>query len=209
MTILLATTSKHKAEEIAALLADIPDLTLETLNDYPATEAPEETGETMADNARLKAEFYAQRFERLVLADDSGLEVDALDGEPGVHSARWSDGSDRDRLLALLVRMADVPEDERTARYRCTLCLATPEKILLETEGICEGEIAFEARGENGFGYDPAFGITLGTGADSQWVGKTMGEVPPAIKAGVSHRARAVRLLAENLPALLLASNFF
>ncbi|RYX86823.1 non-canonical purine NTP pyrophosphatase [bacterium] len=199
MTILLATTSQHKAGEIAAMLSGVPDLQLQTLNDFPATEAPEEDGATMADNARIKAEFYSQHFGVRVLADDSGLEVDALNGEPGVHSARWSEGSDSDRMLAILDRMIDVPVEERGARYRCTLCLATPDGIEWEAEGVCEGEIALEARGTGGFGYDPIFGITLATGADSEYVGKTGGEVSPEVKATVSHRARAVRQFVEYL----------
>jgi XTP/dITP diphosphohydrolase len=201
MTILLATTSAHKAQEIAELLAETPDLQLETLNDYPATEAPEEDGETMAENARIKAQFYAQHFGVTVLADDSGIEVDALDGEPGVHSARWAEGSDADRVLALLSRLSEVGEQERGARYRCALCLASPSEILVETEGTCEGAIAFAPEGQNGFGYDPVFQITLATGAANEWVGKTIAQAPPEVKAGVSHRARAVRELAKKLHA--------
>lgn len=199
MTILLATTSAHKAREIAELLAQTPALELQTLNDYPATEAPEEDGETMAENARIKAQFYAQHFGATVLADDSGLEVDALDGEPGIHSARWAEGSDADRVTALLERLSEVDEEERGARYRCALCLASPAEILVETEGTCEGAIAFAPEGENGFGYDPVFQITLATGAASEWVGKTMAQAPPEVKAGVSHRARAVQELALKL----------
>jgi XTP/dITP diphosphohydrolase len=196
MTILIATTSAHKAGEIAALLADIPDLKLETLSDYPATEAPDENGASMAENARIKANYYASHFGKTVLADDSGLEVDALDGQPGVHSARWSEGSDADRARAILERLNSVPEAARGARYRCALCLSSPEAIILETEATCEGAIALEAAGEGGFGYDPIFQITLATGAPAEFVGKTLGQVAPHVKAQVSHRARAVRHLA-------------
>jgi XTP/dITP diphosphohydrolase len=201
MTILIATTSLHKAHEITELLAD-SGLQIETLNDYPATEAPEEDGETMADNARLKAQYYALHFGRTVLADDSGLEVDALDGEPGVRSARWADGSDADRVRALLDRMTDITEDERGARYRCALCLATPDEILLESEGTCEGAIGFLAEGFEGFGYDPVFKITLATGASSEFVGQTLGQVSPQVKAQVSHRAHAVKALAAQMKSL-------
>ena len=204
MKILLATTSAHKAREIAELLAEVPDLTLETLAEYPATEAPLEDGDSMQANARIKAEFYAQHFGTRVLADDSGLEVDALDGAPGVHSARWAQGSDADRVTALLGELDGVPEEHRGARYRCALCLCDPCAvngcdIVAEVEGVCEGAIHLEPRGDGGFGYDPIFEITLGTGAESTWVGQTMGQVPPAVKAGVSHRARAVRTLAREL----------
>lgn len=200
MTILLATTSAHKAREIAALLHDC-DFQLETLSDYPATEAPDEDGDTMAQNARLKAQFYAAHFGKTVLADDSGLEVDALNGQPGVHSARWLEGSDADRNRALLDKMSEIEIEHRGARYRCALCLASPDQILLETEATCEGAIAGLGEGFNGFGYDPIFQITLATGANSQFVGQTLAQVPPAIKAGVSHRAGAVRILAEKLRA--------
>jgi XTP/dITP diphosphohydrolase len=199
MTILLATTSAHKAGEIAALLADLSDLQLETLSDYPATEAPEEDGNTMAQNARLKAQFYAAHFGKTVLADDSGLEVDALEGEPGVHSARWHEGSDADRNRALLDKMSEIPVEQRGARYRCALCLASPTEILHEVEATCEGAIAPLSEGFGGFGYDPIYQITLATGADAAYVGQTMAQVPPEIKASVSHRAGAVQLLAAKL----------
>ena len=198
--ILLATTSAHKAREIAELLADVPDLQLETLADYAATEAPEEDGDSMQANARIKAEFYAQHFGTRVLADDSGLEVDALDGAPGVHSARWAPGSDAERATALLRELEGVPEEHRGARYRCALCLFEQNSgVAIETEGVCEGAIHLEARGAGGFGYDPIFEITLATGAEAQWVGQTMAQVPGAVKASVSHRARAVRALAQQL----------
>jgi len=204
VNILLATTSQHKAREIAELLADVPDLKLETLADYAATEAPEEDGDSMQQNARIKAEFYAQHFQTRVLADDSGLEVDALDGAPGVRSARWAPGSDADRMMALLNELIGVPEEHRGARYRCALCLFDPSCLentddIIETEGVCEGAIHLQPQGEGGFGYDPIFEITLATGAQSQWVGQTMGQVPSEVKASVSHRARAVRALAQQL----------
>ncbi len=199
MTILLATTSAHKAGEIAELLSGFPDLKLETLSDYPATEAPEEDGDSMAQNARIKAQFYAAHFGKTVLADDSGLEVDALGGEPGIHSARWMAGSDADRNRTLLDKISEVEAEHRGTRYRCALCLASPTEILLETEATCEGAIALLAEGFGGFGYDSIFQITLATGADSEYVGQTLAQVPPNVKASVSHRAGAVKLLAEKL----------
>ncbi len=201
MKLLLATTSSGKAREIAEMLRDIPDLELENLSDYPATEAPDENADTMAGNARIKAEFYAEHFGVRVLADDSGLEVDALDGAPGVYSARWFGGTGQEKNGALLSRLLDVPTENRGARYRCALCLASPDGIEWEGEATCEGEIALEPKGENGFGYDPIFGITLASGADSEFVGQTMAQVPASVKAGISHRGRAVALLAEHLKA--------
>ncbi len=199
MTILIATTALYKAREIAALLADLPGIQLENLGDYPATEAPDEDQDTMAGNARLKAGFYAAHFGKVVLADDSGLEVDALNGEPGVHSARWMEGSDADRNRALLDKMSEVEIENRGARYRCALCLASPTEIICETEATCEGAIALLSEGFGGFGYDPIFQITLATGADAKFVGQTLAQAPPEVKASVSHRAGAVRLLAEKL----------
>lgn len=195
MRITIATTSRHKAEEIRDLLADVQGLEILTLADYPAVPAPEEDGATMAANALIKARYYAAALGGLVLADDSGLEVDALNGAPGVHSARWTEGSDEDRTNALLNRLEEVGEEVRTARYRCSLCLASGHDILFQSEGTCEGEIALTVRGSNGFGYDPVFEISSQTGAPAEWLGHTLGEAPPAVKAMVSHRARAVRQL--------------
>ena len=199
MKLLLATTSSGKAREIADILRDVPGLELETLDQYPSTEAPDEDADTMQGNAKIKAEFYAEHFGVRVLADDSGLEVDALDGAPGVHSARCLTGPGHEKNAALLSRLLDIPVENRGARYRCALCLATPDAVEWEDEATCEGEIALESKGENGFGYDPIFGITLATGASSEFVGLTIAQVPPQIKAGISHRARAVRLLEKHL----------
>ena len=123
-------------------------------------------------------------------------------GAPGVFSKRFSvEGTDAANNALLLRKLADTPEAGRTARYRCTLCLATPEKILYEVEGTCEGMIGYEPLGENGFGYDPIFQITLGTGTTEEYLGKTIAQAPPEVKASVSHRANAVRQLAEKLKA--------
>jgi XTP/dITP diphosphohydrolase len=195
MKILLATTSTHKAQEIAELLAPLRDLELSTLQDTGPVDAPEETGLTMAENALLKAKYYAGRYHATVLADDSGLEVDALDGLPGVHSARWLEGTDEERTRGVLERLQGVPPESRTARYRCALCLATPHAVLAQCEATCEGAIATQERGTNGFGYDPIFVITSQTKAPKEWLGATLGEASAAVKAGLSHRARAVQEL--------------
>jgi XTP/dITP diphosphohydrolase len=192
MKLLLATGNAHKVTEIADLLRDVADLKIVSLRDFPQIEMPEETGSTMRENARLKAKHCARESGLPSLADDSGIEVDALNGAPGVHSARWVEGSDADRTNALLQRLASTRDEERTARYRCAICTAWPDGTLLESEGTCEGRITREWRGENGFGYDPVFEITSATGAPHEYSGKTMGEVPPHVKAQVSHRARAV-----------------
>ena len=203
MTILLATANAHKIEEISAMLRNIPHLEIVDLRELGVV-MPPETGSTMRENARIKARSVMQQTGLISLADDSGIEVDILDGEPGVRSARWINGSDDDRTLALLARVDAAVEaanatsstrcnDEmRTARYRCAICVAFPDGKVLETEGTCEGRIAHAPRGENGFGYDPIFEITPATGAPIEYSNCTMAEVSSEVKAQVSHRARAI-----------------
>ena len=198
MKLLLATANSHKIQEITALLAETP-IEIVSLRDFPGVQLPEETGATMAENARLKAEFCARATGLAALSDDSGIEVDFLDGAPGVYSARWVEGSDADRTAALLDRLQNVPNAERGARYRCAICIASPTGTVLETEATCDGEINLAPRGANGFGYDPIFEITPATGAPNEWLGQTMAEAPPEVKALVSHRARAVRKMLATL----------
>lgn len=198
MQLLLATANPHKIREIEDLLAG-SEVTLISLRDFPALEMPEETGTTMAANARLKAVYCAEKTGLPSLADDSGVEVDFLNGEPGVYSARWVEGSDEDRTLAVLSRLAGVPDDSRGARYRCVICVASPNGTVLESEAACEGRISHIPRGQNGFGYDPIFEITPATGTTPEWIGKTIAEAPPEVKAGVSHRARALRKMLATL----------
>jgi len=204
MKLLLATANPHKLHEIAALLQDVPGLELVSLQDFPAVVMPDETGLTMRDNARLKAEHCTRMTGLPSLADDSGIEVDALNGAPGVYSARWVEGSDADRTQALLDRLRGVPAEGRTARYRCAVCAAkiaadAAEPSFTEVEAICEGRITDAPRGQNGFGYDPIFEITAATVAPPEWLGRTMAEAPPALKAEVSHRARAVAAIKPHL----------
>lgn len=190
MNLLIATANAHKVEEISRLLG--ANYELVSLREFPDLEMPAETGMTMAQNARIKAQACAQASGLPALADDSGIEVDALDGAPGVYSARWVEGTDADRTQALLDKLAQVAAPERGARYRCAICVAFPDGSVLETEGTCEGQIALEPRGENGFGYDPVFKITATTGAPFAYEGLTMAQVSPEIKAQISHRARAL-----------------
>lgn len=191
MKLLLATANAHKIREIEDLLA-ASEIQLVSLRDFPDIEMPEETGTTMAANARIKALYCAEKTGLPSLADDSGIEVDFLNGEPGVYSARWVEGSDEDRTLAILSRLAGVPDDGRSARYRCVICVASPTGTVLESEAVCEGRINHAPRGQNGFGYDPIFEITGSTGTAPEWMGKTFAEAPPEVKADVSHRARAL-----------------
>lgn len=199
MKILIATANAHKVEEISALMGDTFELI--SLREYPNLEMPAETGATMPENARLKAVHCARESGLPALADDSGIEVDALGGAPGVLSARWIEGSDEERTRALLGKLQG--NKNRAARYRCAICLAFPDGKIVETEATCEGQIAERESGENGFGYDPIFELTEMTGAPAEYSGRTMAQVPNEIKAQTSHRARAV----EKMKILLIQNS--
>jgi XTP/dITP diphosphohydrolase len=196
MKLVIATSNTGKLKEMQQLLSST-SWEIVSLADFPPFEMPPENGETMAQNARIKAVFCAHKLQCACLADDSGLEVDALNGEPGIHSARWHPGTDQERSAALLQRLKDVPLAERAARFRCTLCLAWDSEKIDEAEATCEGRIALSPRGDNGFGYDPIFEITSQTGAAPALIGQTMAEIVASEKANLSHRARAVRLLLQ------------
>jgi XTP/dITP diphosphohydrolase len=198
--LLVATNNPGKVREYEELLDDLPvEIT------FPAREGlvleVEESGDTFEGNARLKALAYAHASGLLTLADDSGLEVDALDGAPGVRSARYAGPgtTDADRYRKLLAALRDVPAGGRTARFRCVVALAQPGGLVRTVAGICEGEIGFEPRGEHGFGYDPVF-VVQGYG------GQTMAELSSDLKNRISHRGRAAvaarPLLAELLPSV-------
>lgn len=194
--LLIATHNQGKAREYRELLVGLP-LEVTYLDAEGITHEVDETGATMEANARLKAGEYAQLSGLWTWADDSGLEVDALDGAPGVYSARYAGAgkTDVDRYRKLLDALTGVPWDKRTARFRCAVALATPEGDMRVTEGVCEGVIAFGPAGSNGFGYDPVFYMP-----EHQ---ATMAQLPQEVKNQVSHRARAsekaVGLLREML----------
>jgi XTP/dITP diphosphohydrolase len=184
MKLLVATQNRGKAREFQALLAP-----LNTDICFPSdtglhVEVPED-GDTYADNAGQKALAYARDSGLLTLADDSGLEVDALDGAPGIHSARYAPGHDIDRVEALLAHLRDVPVEQRTARFRCVVVIASPDgETTHSAEGVCEGRIAFEPVGRGGFGYDPVFFLPERN--------CTMAQLSQEEKNRISHRARAV-----------------
>jgi XTP/dITP diphosphohydrolase len=194
--LLVATNNPGKVREYQALLKGLP-LTLT----YPAQEGidieVEEIGSTFAQNARLKATAYARTSGLLTLADDSGLEVDALGGEPGTRSARFAGqgASDEDRYRLLLSKLEGVPWQQRTARFRCVIAVARPQGEVHTAQGTCEGLIAFEPRGEHGFGYDPVFYVPER--------GQTMAELEPEVKNRISHRARAAEGARRILQELL------
>ncbi len=190
--IVVATRNRGKVTEIAAALAALP-VEILSLDQYPAIPDAEESGDTFAANAILKATHYALHTGRPCLADDSGLEVDALNGAPGVYSARYAGpGADDVACNAkLLTALAGVPESGRTARFRCVLAYVDPNGTLLTAEGTCEGLILTAPRGTGGFGYDPLF---LFPGAN-----KTLAEMAVAEKNAVSHRGQALRNMATIL----------
>ena len=186
MQLLIATHNHGKLVEYQEMLTNLP-FELVTLDEVGIPDDVEENGETFAENARAKALEYARRSGLLTLADDSGLEVDALDGEPGVHSKRYAgeNKSDPERIAFLLDKLRGKPRDKRTARFRCAIAMATPRGELHECDGSCEGLIEFAPRGTNGFGYDPIFLFPER--------GKTMAELSSAEKNAISHRARATK----------------
>jgi len=186
--LVIGTHNRNKAGEIARIL-DSPGLELLTLEAFPGAPEPVEDGATFEENAVKKAAELADALGMLVAADDSGLEVDALDGRPGVLSARYGGehGNDPRNIERLLREMQDVPREKRAARFRCVAALAEPGRLLATTEGRLEGRIAEEPRGCNGFGYDPVFVVP--------GLGKTCAELEPEEKNLISHRGQAFRKL--------------
>lgn len=191
-TVIIATKNKGKAKEFEKLFLP-KGLTVKTLLDYPELEDVEETGSTFEENAILKAETIARTLGVRVIADDSGLEVDALDGRPGVYSARYAglEKDDEANIDKVLEELKDVPENERTARFCCALAMAEPGIDTLTVFGTCEGRILRERRGTNGFGYDPIFFAVS--------EGKSMAELSSEEKNRISHRANAIRKLEHAL----------
>ena len=199
MKIVVATKNAHKVKELSEMLA-LDGLSLVTLSDMGFTGEIEENGSTFAENALIKARTAARLYGLPALADDSGLCVDALDGEPGIYSARYAsaDGenaSDAANVEKLLEKLKSIPSGERTARFVCAIALVTPDGSEKVVTGACEGVITSEVRGKGGFGYDPVFYYVPYC--------KTFGEATEEEKNKVSHRANAVRLIREELLKLL------
>ncbi|HEY50347.1 MAG TPA: XTP/dITP diphosphatase [Dehalococcoidia bacterium] len=190
--LLLGTNNQAKVREYRSLLPDL-DYEIVTLAEQGISVAVEEVGESLEENARLKATVIAEKSRLLTLADDSGLEVDALGGEPGRLSARYAgqNATDRDLIAYLLQRLDGVPWENRTARFRCVIALATPEGKVELCSGECPGLITFEPHGKHGFGYDPIFYLPE--------LDKTMAELPLEEKNKISHRGRAARKAAQFL----------
>ena len=194
--IVLGSTNRGKLRELQALLAGQP-VEIRCLDAYPDAQPPEETALSFAENARDKATALAAQLGVWVLADDSGLCVDALGGQPGVRSARYSDphATDERNVTKLLAALAATDDADRGAKFVCAMVLASPQRVLLEAHGTCRGLITRQPQGNNGFGYDPVFYYPD--------FGTTFAEAPAEAKNAVSHRGKALRALAEQLPALM------
>ncbi|MBN1788778.1 MAG: XTP/dITP diphosphatase [Sedimentisphaerales bacterium] len=200
MEILIATTNPGKLAEISAMLN--VNIDFKSLSDFPDIKEIPEDGQTFAQNAQKKSLGYAKQTGLWTLADDSGLVIDALDGAPGVNSARFSGEKEKNRqlldhknMVKVLDLMKDVPKEKRTARFVCHLCLASPEKVLIETEGKLEGIITEKETGSNGFGYDPVFFLPE--------LNKTVAQLSAEEKNSLSHRGNAVKKFSPLLQQLI------
>ena len=194
--LLVATTNRGKVAEYISLLSGL-DLELVTLDQAGISQKAEEIYSTYAENAHAKARFYSGLSGLLTLADDSGLEVDVLGGAPGVKSSRYAgnNASDADRITFLLNKLKGVPPEKRQAKFKCVIAIASPGGCIEAISGECEGIIALEPRGENGFGYDPIFYLPQ--------YGKTIAELPAELKNEISHRGCAARKAREVLARML------
>lgn len=194
-TVIVATKNAGKAKDFVKIFEPY-GVKVKTLLDFPELADIEETGTTFEENAVIKAEAVCKQFQQIVIADDSGIMIDALDGRPGVYSARYageekSDEANNDKVLE---EMKNVEEKERTARFYCAIAVAFPNKPTITVNGTCEGMILFERRGENGFGYDPIFYVSA--------LKKSMAELTPEEKNQISHRANAMKKLEGQLTEL-------
>jgi XTP/dITP diphosphohydrolase len=198
--LVIASHNRSKSREICALLAEgLRDLPVEIglLADYPNAPVPEEDGNTYAENAAIKARACAQFTGAISLADDAGLEIDAMNGQPGIHSRRFA-GEETPfsvKMGIILERLHAVPDEWRTARFHCAVAIAMPNGELYLFEDTLEGRIAHAPRGQYGFGYDPIFYLPA--------FGCTLAELPPAFKNRISHRAKVMRQVIPKLRELL------
>ncbi|SER88854.1 XTP/dITP diphosphatase [Psychrobacillus sp. OK032] len=194
--IIIATKNKGKAKDYEALFGPLGYEVL-TLHDVADDMDVEETGSTFEENALLKATALANHLQTMVIADDSGLEIDALDGRPGIYSARYAgeEKSDEANIDKVLEELKDVKESERSARFVCAIAVASPTSEPFTVRGTCEGIIASERKGTNGFGYDPIFFVPAEN--------KMMAELTAEEKGAISHRGNALQLLATNLDDLV------
>jgi XTP/dITP diphosphohydrolase len=197
VTLVIGTRNRKKGAELAELL-EPHGFHVVTLDDFPNAIEVVEDGDSFAANAALKATRQARHLARWVLADDSGLEVDALAGAPGIFSARFAGPNATDEMnnAELLSRLGDLPLEQRTARYVCHVTVAEPSgRIRAESHDVCHGRIRFEPAGSNGFGYDPLFEVVE--------YHRTFGELGPHVKRAISHRSRALRAIVPKLLEIL------
>lgn len=193
MKLVLATRNQGKVREIAEILKDQNGVELLSLQNYPDAPDVVEDGKTYEENAIKKASTLAEYTGHLTIADDSGLEVDALDGAPGVHSARYAgeNAADQDRIVKLLETLQNIPDERRSGRFICAVAIAEPLVQVQVVRGVCEGQIIRTPRGGSGFGYDPIF-VPLG-------YDRTFAELGDEIKNQISHRAKALDMASELL----------
>jgi len=186
MKLIIASKNQHKLKEIKSILSDLPDFQVVSFNKYPKAPDVVEDGKTFHENAIKKAQEMAKYTGELVLADDSGLEVKALDGAPGVRSARYAgEGAGYQKLCQkLLKNMKKVPDGERSAQFVTVIAIANPDELIGLCKGTCRGEIVHEMKGKNGFGYDPVFYFPPAE--------KTLAELSPKEKNKISHRNNAL-----------------
>ncbi len=194
--LVLATRNQGKIEELRKMLAHY-DIQVNGLDQYPDCPEVVEDGDTFIANAKKKAETISNHLRLPALADDSGLEVDALEGRPGVFSARFAGpgATDQDNIRKLLESLIDVPLGERNAQFRCVLALAVPGRPTWTCEGSCDGHIILKPEGAGGFGYDPVFYLPL--------MEKTMAQLSQEEKNAISHRGKAVRIFTGHIHSLL------
>jgi XTP/dITP diphosphohydrolase len=196
-TILIATQNKKKKMEIINILKNIPGIVLRGSEDFPFLPLVEENGNTFQENAIKKATTLAKACNTWTMADDSGLEIDALNGRPGIFSSRYAGpgATDEKNIEKVLSELKGIPKERRKARFVCSIALASPSQLLFVVDGSCEGLITEEPRGKNGFGYDPIFYAT-----DYH---QTFGELVPSIKNTISHRAIALKQFKERIISLV------
>tara|TARA_B100000686_G_C16648871_1_gene894392 strand:+ start:598 stop:1194 length:597 start_codon:yes stop_codon:yes gene_type:complete len=190
MKIVVATTNDHKVREIRQIFSDLP-YSIESIKKHVKVSAPEETGSTFEENARLKALYYSSKIPQLTVAEDSGLQIDGLDGAPGIHSARYPGVTYQEKFKRIYTQLHERGLTTSPARFICTVALAKKQRIIFESQGVIEGHIAEQPAGIEGFGYDPIFFYPP--------FSRTLAELTPKQKSRVSHRGQAFRTLHEYL----------
>ena len=190
MKIVVATTNAHKVGEICSIFSNLP-YTIESIKKYVTVRAPEETGTTFEENAKLKALYYSSKIPQLTVAEDSGLEIDGLDGAPGIHSARYPGVTYQEKFRRIYAQLHERGLTTSPARFICAVALAQNQRIVFESQGVIEGRIAEQPAGIEGFGYDPIFFYPP--------FSRTLAELTQKQKSLVSHRGQAFRTLHEYL----------